>query len=92
MFKENKQRLKGYQKIYCKAKQLTKKIIFYVHSIKMEQTVLILDKQCINKTIFHKHKHLIKIDKVDINRIVKSSKHSYSKKGSFEYFIGYITN
>ena len=58
----------------------------------MEQKVLIFDKQCINKNAFHKRMHLIDIDKVDIVEIVIFSKDSYGKKGSFKYFIGYITN
>ena len=29
---------------------------------------------------------------VDINKIVISKKESYSKKGSFKYFIGYDDN
>ena len=34
----------------------------------------------------------IKIDEVDIRRIVLSSTHSYGNKGLFKYFIGYINN
>ena len=40
----------------------------------MEQEALILGKQCINKTAFHKNKIPISIDKVDIRRIVLSEK------------------
>ena len=37
--------------------------------------------QYINKNEFHKDKHLIDIDKVDIKRIVLSKKDSQGKKG-----------
>ena len=40
--------------------------------MKMEQNVLIFDKQCINKNALHEDKRPINIDKVDIKRIVSS--------------------
>ena len=58
----------------------------------MEQKILIFGKQCIDKTGFHKDKRPISIDKVDIDKIVIFSKDSYGRRGSFKYFIGYITN
>ena len=51
---------------------------------------MIFNKQCINKNAFHKSHRPISIDKIDIKRIVSSKKGLYCKKGSFEYFIGYI--
>ena len=56
----------------------------------MEQKVFIFGEDCINKNTFHKNKRPIGIDKVDVRRIVLSSKYSYGNKGSFKYFIGYI--
>ena len=53
----------------------------------MDEKVLIFGETCLNKKIFHKRKHLIYIDKVDIGRIVISSKDSYDKEGLFKYFI-----
>ena len=58
----------------------------------MKQKILIFYKQYVNKIEFHKHKHLIHIDKVDIDKIVISSKDSYGRKGSYKYFIWYLTN
>ena len=58
----------------------------------MEQKVLAFGDHYINKNAFHKHKHLIDIDRVDIKRTVLSKKDSYYKKGSFKDFIGYLTN
>ena len=49
-------------------------------------------KKCLNKNFFHKHQHLIDIDKVDIDKIVIYSKDSYDKKVSFKYFIVFINN
>ena len=65
---------------------------FLSHNVKMEQKVLILGKNVVNKNFFHKHKHLIDTDKVDVDRIVISNKDSYGKKDLFSYFIGYVTN
>ena len=68
---EFKQRLKEYQKNHRKAKNPTQKsqhkifFIFFLYSIKMEQKVLIFDKQCIIKNAFYNYKHLIYIDKAD---------------------------
>ena len=61
---------------------------FSLHCIKMEQKVLIFGKICLSKIFFHKRKHLIYIEKVDIDWILISSK----KKGSFKYFIGYMNS
>ena len=85
MSEENKQRLKEYQKNYCKAKKISiKKIfLFYLHGIKTNKKVLIFDKQCIEKNAFHRNKIQISIDKVETRRIVLSKKDLYSKKGSF---------
>ena len=54
----------------------------------MEQKALIFDKQCINKNAFHKNKKTINIDKVQSRRKGLSKKDSYTRKGSFKYFIG----
>ena len=53
---------------------------------------MIFYKECIIKNLFHKCKSPISIDKVDIKKIVLSSKESYGNKGVFKYFIGYISN
>ena len=51
----------------------------------MEQKALIFGENCINKNAFHKNGKPISIDKVDIRRIVLSSKYSYGDKDSFKY-------
>ena len=85
MSEENKQRLKEYQKNYCKAKKISikKNFLFYLHGIKMNKKVLIFDKQCIEKNAFNRNKIPISIDKVETRRIVLSKKDLYGKKGSF---------
>ena len=55
----------------------------------MKPIVLIFDKHCIVKNIFHKCKEPMSINKVDIKNIVLSKKYSYDNKGAFKYFIGY---
>ena len=54
----------------------------------MEQRVLNFGRECLNKNAFHENKKPISIDKVEIRKIVLSKIDSY---GSFEYFIGYIS-
>ena len=49
-------------------------------NIKMEKQVLIFDKQCINKNVFHKNKRPISIDRVENRIIVLSKKDLYGKK------------
>ena len=46
----------------------------------------------LTKMSFIKVTQQINIDKVDIRRIVVSSKDSYGKKGAFKYFIGYLND
>ena len=89
---KNQQILKGYQKNCRKAKKSTKNFFFFfsLRGIKIEQKVLIFDKQCINKNAFHKNKRPVNIDRVEIRRIELFKKDSYGKKGSFKFFIGYI--
>ena len=40
-----------------------------------------MGKECTNKNAFYKNKHLIDIDKIDTDKMVKSSKDSCTKKG-----------
>lgn len=58
----------------------------------MEENIQIFGKNGINKKLFHKHKHLIDIDKVDFDRIALPNEDLYCKKGAFNCFIGiYLT-
>ena len=52
---------------------------------------MIFGEQFINKNTCHKNRRPVNIDKVDIERIALSRKDLYSKKGSFKYFIGYLS-
>ena len=52
--------------------------------MKLEQKVLIFNKHCINKNAFHKHKHLIDVDKVDTDLQIWSNS---LKKSLMESFI-----
>ena len=56
----------------------------------MEEKVSNFVEKCIAKNAFHKKEKPkpIKVDKVEIKRIVLSKKkNTYGKKGSFKYFI-----
>ena len=65
-------------------------IFFSLCGIKMEQKVLTFDKQYINKNTFYKNKIPISIDKEETRRLVFSKNGWYSKKGSFNNFVGYV--
>ena len=54
--------------------------------------MLIFGNKSTDKNEFHKRKHLIEINKVDINKIVISNKDACGKEGTFENFNGYIAN
>ena len=54
--------------------------------------VLIFGDCYINKNRFLIHKEAISIDKVKIKKIVVSKKELYDIKGSYKYYIGYISN
>ena len=47
------------------------------------------DEICTDKKTFLNNKSSIRIDKVEINRIVLLNKTSYGTKGSFKHYIGY---
>ena len=46
----------------------------------------------IQKSNFCKNKKVIKIDDIDVNKILVSEEEPYGTKNSFEYFIGYNDN
>ena len=46
----------------------------------------------IKKSGFYKNVKVIKIDDVDVNKILVSKEESYGTKNSFKYFIGYNNN
>ena len=76
MPEEKKQRLKEYQKIFCKAKRLTEKMFdfFSLHGIKMKEKILIFGEEGIIKNKFHIYEKSVSIDKVVIKRIILSKK------------------
>ena len=57
----------------------------------MLQNVVTFGDQYVNKNAFHINKKLISIDKIEIKRMVLSSKESYGNKGAFEYFFWIYT-
>ena len=46
----------------------------------------------IKKSNFYKNKKVIKIDDIDVNKILVSKEEPYGSKNSFKYFIGYNDN
>ena len=44
------------------------------------------------KSDFYKNKKVIKIDDIDINKILVSKEEPYGSKNVFKYFIGYNDN
>ena len=46
----------------------------------------------IEKSNFYKNKRVIKIDDIDVNKILVSKEEPYGLKTLFKYFIGYNDN
>ena len=46
----------------------------------------------INKSDFYRNKKVVKIDDIDVNKILVSKEKPYGIKDSFKYFVGYIDN
>ena len=43
----------------------------------------------IKNSDFYKNKQVVKIDDIDVNKILVSKEEPYGTKNSFKYFIGY---
>ena len=78
--KKIKKDLKNTKKILVIKKKIDTEIIFFSYSRKMEEKVLILDHQRINKNAFHENENPFNIDKIEIKRIV-FQRTSYGNKG-----------
>ena len=50
------------------------------------------DDKKIKKSNFYKNKKVIRIDDIDVNKILVSNEEQYGSKNSFIYFIGYNNN
>ena len=50
------------------------------------------DDKKIKKSDFYKNKKVIRIDDINVNKILISKKETYGTKNSFKYFIGYNDN
>ena len=72
---------------------ITKKIIhFFSNSIRVNGKNIIFNDKKINENNFYKNKNLLKIEDIDINKILVSKRKPYGRKNSFKYFIGYDDN
>lgn len=54
----------------------------------MSKKNIIFNNKKITKNIFHRNKKLFTIDDIDVYKISVSKRESYSRKGSYKYFIG----
>ena len=67
-------------------------LLFFSSSIRMSgKNVNFGDKEIL-KSGFYKNKKVIKIDDIDVNKILISKEELYGTKNSFKYFIGYNYN
>ena len=72
---------------------ITMKIIhFFSNSIRVNGKNIIFNDKKINENNFYKNKNLLKIEDIDINKILVSKRKPYGRKNSFKYFIGYDDN
>ena len=53
---------------------------------------IIFDDEKIKKSNFHKNNKLVKIDDIDVDKILVTKKESCGTNTSFKYFIGYSDN
>ena len=53
------------------------------------ERIRILKSKKIKKSDFYKNKKVIKIDDIDVNKILVSEEEPYGSKNTFKYFIGY---
>ena len=48
--------------------------------------------QKIKKSYFYKNRKVVKINNIDVNKILVSKEEPYGTKNSFKYFVGYNDN
>ena len=65
---------------------------FFSSSIRMSGKNVNLGDKKIKTSDFYKNKKVIKIDDIDVNKILVSKEEPYGTKNSFKYFIGYNDN
>ena len=69
-----------------------KNLLLFSSSIRMSgKNVNFGDKEIL-KSGFYKNKKVIKIDDIDVNKILISKEEPYGTKNPFKYFIGYNDN
>ena len=66
-----------------------KKFTFFSSSIRVSRKNVNIEEKKINKSNFYKNKKVIKIDDIDVNKILVSKEGPYGSKNYFKYFIGY---
>ena len=71
---------------------IIKKIYFFFTEYKNERKERKFWRQRDEKSDFYKNKKVIKIDSINVNKILVSEEEPYGTKKSFKYFIGYNYN
>ena len=66
-----------------------KKITFFSSKIRMSGKNMNFGDKIIKKSDFWKSKKVIKIDNIDVNKILVSQEEPYGSKNSFKYLTGY---
>ena len=74
------------------AKLLFKKLSYFSTGIRMRGKNINLEDKKIKKSYFYKNKKVLKVDEIDINKILVSKKEPYRANKSIKYFIGYNDN
>ena len=59
---------------------------------RMDGKTINFDNKKVKKSDFYKNKKKIKIDEIDVNKILISKKESYGTNNTLIYFIGYNDN
>ena len=55
----------------------------------MSEKIIIFDNKKVKKSDFYKNKKVIKINDIDVNKILVSKKEPYGTNKSIKYFIGF---
>ena len=66
--------------------------MFFSLRIRMSEKNVNFNDKKIKKSCFYKSKKVVKIDDIDVNKILVSKHEPYGTKNSFKYFIGYNDN
>ena len=73
----------------CTPKLLKKYIVLFSSTLRMSGKNMNFGDKKLKKVVFTETKKVIKIDDINISKMLVSKQEPYGTKNSFKYFIGY---